>query len=197
MDVRRRARIECGELIPGELGEQRVNAIPTPVLQTIEERVGTPEPGEIQLRIVAAERCVAQLGGELTKHRGAQQERSSVLVERGDHLGAQIVGDEAVVTAELTDGFARIIHAAKPQGGEEQRSRPALGPLMQQLDVRRRRSMPSRSTMSSYASAVVKASSLARNSVSLPLARSCASLSVGSVREIMTRRTFAGKSSIA
>ena len=57
--------------------------------------------------------------------------------------------------------------------------------------------MPSRSTSSSCASATVNMSSDARSSTSSPPARSCGSLSAGSVREITISRTFAGSTATA
>ena len=65
----------------------------------------------------------------------AKQERADVRVERADDLGQEIVGDEALISAELTDGGERIGHATKPERREHERGGPALRACVQQLDL--------------------------------------------------------------
>ena len=65
----------------------------------------------------------------------AKHERADVRVERADDLGQEIVGDEALISAELTDGGEGIGHATKPERREHERGGPALRACVQQLDL--------------------------------------------------------------
>ena len=65
-----------------------------------DEEVGTLELGERIGGVAPVEHCVAQLRRELAEHRDAVQKGAVVVVERREDLGAQVVGDEALVTAE-------------------------------------------------------------------------------------------------
>ena len=135
MGLRHGARLVRGELQFGELREQRVHAIPTAVLEPHHELVGALELGQQRRRIRAVEHAVAELRGEPAEDGRAKHERADVRVERADDLGQEIVGDEALISAELTDGGERIGHATKPERREHERGGPSLRACVQQLDL--------------------------------------------------------------
>ena len=95
------------------------------------------ELGEPGRRVGAVEHAVAELRGELAQDRGAVEERAVVLVERREHLAAQVVGHEAVVASERPHGPRRIVDRPQPQPGEDERGGPALGPLDEHVDLLR------------------------------------------------------------
>ena len=135
MNLARGLRIERIELEPGKLGEYRVDAKPAAVLESRQEQIRLLELGQDAARIRPIEHAVAELGGESAQHRGAQEERPSVLIERGDHLAAEVVGDESVIAVELARRGVRIVDPAQPVAGEKQRRRPTLSALAEKLDI--------------------------------------------------------------
>ena len=57
------------------------------------------------------------------------QERATLVVERRENLLAQVLDHEALVSPETGHGPARVVDVPKPEPGEHERSRPALGVL--------------------------------------------------------------------
>ena len=137
MDVCGRARLDRTQLVLGELREERMDPVRASALETRDERVCRLQSREHRLGVRAVEHRVAQLRGELPEHAHPQEERATLLIERGDHLRREVVGDEVVVASEGANRLVRVPRAAQPEGGEEERGRPALRALVQQLDLRR------------------------------------------------------------
>ena len=135
VNLARGVRIERGELEPGELSEYRVHAEPAAVLESRHEQIRLLELGQDGAGIGPIEHAVTELSGETAQHRGAQEECSGVVIERGDHLAAEVVGDEAVIAAELAGRCVRIVDPTQPITGEKQRRRPTLGAFAEKLDV--------------------------------------------------------------
>ena len=65
------------------------------------------------------------------------QKRELVPVERGENLAAEVVGHEALISAERPHGPRRIVDGPQPQPREDERRRPALGALDEHLDLLR------------------------------------------------------------
>ena len=135
MDGHHSAGIIQAQLGGGELRKQRMHAEPLAALETEQEHVGLLELGEPRRRIRAPEHVIAELHGEAAQDRHAEQERAAVGIKRGEHLLAEVLGDVAMIAAELEHGPTLIIHGAKPEGGEVQRSGPALGSPAQGRDL--------------------------------------------------------------
>jgi hypothetical protein len=70
-------------------------------------------------------------GGEIAANpvddRRSQQERAQPRRLAVEHLGDQVVGDDAVVARELLDEPLGVVTALQGQGGEPQSGGPALG----------------------------------------------------------------------
>ena len=137
MDLCRRARLLRLESGNGELGEQRVDTEPASSLQPADEQVGALEPGQHGRRIGALQHGVAELGGESAQNRRPLQERASLVVERRQHLLAQVLGHEALVPSESGYGPARVVDVPKPEPCEDERGGPALSVLDKQFDLLR------------------------------------------------------------
>ena len=114
-----------------------MDPVPASTFKTPDERVAGFQPSKTFLRVGATEHRIAKLGSEFTKDAHPEQKRASFGVERSDDLGREVVGDEVVIAPKRANRIVRIVHAAKPESGEEERSRPALGSLVQQLDLGR------------------------------------------------------------
>jgi hypothetical protein len=93
------------------------------------------ELGKPSCRIGTVEHAVAELRGELAQDRSAVQKRAIVLLERREHLAAQVVGHETIVSPERPHGPRRILDGPQPQPGEDERSGPALGALDERVDL--------------------------------------------------------------
>ena len=135
MDLGCRLAIGVVELELGELGDQRMDAVPLAVLEAGDEQERVLELGQERSGVRALEQLVAQRGREPAEHRGLEQERAQLVAKRPERDLAEVVGDEPVVGAELADCLTRVLVAAKPHPGEQQRRRPALGPVHQRLDI--------------------------------------------------------------
>jgi hypothetical protein len=72
------------------------------------------ELGQPRCRIGTVEDAVAELRGELAEDRSAVQKRAVVLVECREHLAAQVVGHELIVSAERPHCPRRILDASQP-----------------------------------------------------------------------------------
>ena len=86
-------------------------------------------------RVGASEDVVAELGGEVTENRRAQQEPARRLIERAENLVVQVVGDESMISAELAHRVVLILDAAQPEQREVEGSRPSLRSLEEHLDL--------------------------------------------------------------
>ena len=58
-----------------------------------------------------------------------------LVVERREHLGAQVVGDEALVSVELGHRRGQIVDGPQPDSGKHERCRPAFRPLDEHVDL--------------------------------------------------------------
>ncbi len=65
------------------------------------------------------------------------QERASLVVERCEHLLAQVLDHKVLFPSERGHGPARVVDVPKPEPGEDERSRPALGVLDKQIELLR------------------------------------------------------------
>ena len=135
MNPRRRARLHACELSPRIFGEQRVDPEPASSVQSRNEQVRLFEPGKAGRRIGTVQHAVAELRGELTENCNALQERALVLIERCEHLAAQVFGHKAIVATERSHRLPRVLDGPQPQPREDKRSRPALGPLDKHVDL--------------------------------------------------------------
>ena len=117
------------------LGEERVDAKAVAALESRQEKVGALELGKPIGRVAPVENCVAQLRRELAEHGDAVQKGAVVFVERREDLGAQVVGDEALVTAERGHRSGWVVDGLQPDAGEDQRCGPAFRALDQQVDL--------------------------------------------------------------
>jgi hypothetical protein len=136
--------VAAAELAAQHVAEEVVVPVPlAAVVERHEEEVGLLDRLEHPGRVRAPEHGVAERRAELVEHGGAGEELD--LAGRGlaELLGAQVVGDEAVVAAEggHTRGRARAV--LQGQRGQVEADGPALGALVQvrrlalgQLDAR-------------------------------------------------------------
>ena len=76
VDRRDLVRLRGGELEGGELGEERVHAVPAAVLEPGDEQVRALELGQDLRGVRPAEDVVGELHGEPAQDRGAQEERA-------------------------------------------------------------------------------------------------------------------------
>src|SRR4029079_5201820 len=104
MDLPRGAGVVRFELELGELGEQRMDTEPSRVLQASDEEVRMLQRRERGRGVGASEDVVAELDGEVTENRRAQQEPARCLIERAEDLVVQVLGDESMISAELAHG---------------------------------------------------------------------------------------------
>ena len=112
MDLQRGAGVACFELALRELGEERMDTKPASVLQTGDQEVRVLERRESRARVGLFEHAVAELGSELAEDRRTQQEQPRRLVEGAENLVVQVIGDEAMIAAELTHRVMRVLDAA-------------------------------------------------------------------------------------
>ena len=107
MDLQGGAGVVRFELALRELGEERMDTKPAPVLQTGDQEVRVLERRESRARVGLSEHAVAEVCSELAKNQEqTQQEQPRRLVEGAENLVVQIVGDEAMIAAEV-DGPSR------------------------------------------------------------------------------------------
>ncbi len=137
MDLAVRSGFDCRQLEHGELGEQRVDAVPAPVLEPCDEQVRALQFGQHCRRIGAVEHRVAQLCREAAQNGRSQKKPPRVEVERLEHLVGEVIGDEALVPPELENRASGVADAAKPGRDEHQRGRPSLGVRAERLDLLR------------------------------------------------------------
>ena len=137
MDLCRRTGIEGGEFSNCELGEERVDTEPFAPLQPMDEHVRAFEVGQDGCRIGALEHVVAELGGKAAENRRLVKKRANVVVERGENLVAQVLGDEVEVSSKLAHGPTWVVDVTKPEPGKDDRSGPAFGALDESLDLLR------------------------------------------------------------
>ena len=83
----------------------------------------------------AVEHRVAQLRRELAEHGDAFQEGAAIVVERREDLGAQVVGDEALVAAERGHRTGGVVDGPQPEAREHERCGPAFRALDQHVDL--------------------------------------------------------------
>ena len=112
MDLQRSAGVACFELGLRKLGEEGMDTEPAPVLQPRDQEVRMLERCESRARIGLFEHAVAEVGSELAEDRRTQQESPRRLVEGAENLVVQVVGDEAMIAAELTHRVVRVLDAA-------------------------------------------------------------------------------------
>ena len=128
-------RVIQGELRAGELGEQRMDAIPAASFQSLHHQVLLFELGERIRRVVASEYRVTELRREPAEDAGREEEGAPSPVERIEDLGGEIVGHETVIAVELMNGLDRIVEALEPQARKHHGRGPALGPLEEDIDL--------------------------------------------------------------
>ena len=114
-----------------------MDAEPASAFEPRDKEVGALELGQHCGGAGAVERGVAELGGELAQDRGTVQKRPLVLVERRENLAAQVLGHEVVIASERLHGCGRVVDRPQPETGQDERRRPALGPLVEQFDLAR------------------------------------------------------------
>ena len=129
MDLPRGPGVVRFELELCKLGEQRMDAEPSRVLQASDEEVRVLQRLERGRRVGASEDAVAERDCEVAEDRRTQQEPARRLIERPEDLVVQVVGDESMISAELAHRFVRILDAAKPEQREVEGSRPTLRSL--------------------------------------------------------------------
>lgn len=127
--------IDRSELCPREVGEERVDPIPAGALESLEECVRALERVQQRPRIVSLEHVVAELRRQLPEHASPLQHRPTIRVERGEHLAAQVLGHELVLTAERAYGRSGVLDRLQPEAGENERRDPAFGALHEHLDL--------------------------------------------------------------
>ena len=130
--------VRC-ELELCKLGEERMDTEPSPVLQPSDEEVRVLQRLERRGCVGASEDAVEELGGEVAEDRRTQQEPARLVVERAEDLVVQVVGDESVISAEVAHGLMPVHDVAQPERREVERSRPPLRPLVECLDLVRRK----------------------------------------------------------
>ena len=112
-----------------------MDAEPASSFEPRDKEVGALELGEHGGGAGAVEHGVAELGGELAQDRGAVEKRPLVLVECREDLAAQVLGHEALIASERPHGRSRVVDRPQPEAGQDERRRPALGLLVEQLDL--------------------------------------------------------------
>ena len=135
MDLVNGARVLRGEPEAGELREERMDAVPTAVLEPDHEQVRAFELGQEVRRIGAAQHAVGELRGAAAEDRDAEEEGALRRWERIDDLMAQVVGEEAMIPAEPLHRRARILDGAQPESGQQDRGGPTLRPRVEELQL--------------------------------------------------------------
>ena len=101
-------------------------------------RLPRSRSSSIAAAVGAAGDGVAQRPGEPVEDGGAEQEVADLARLPGQHLVGQVVDDEPVAAGERLDeagDLGRARDAAQREGGELQAGDPALGALLERLDV--------------------------------------------------------------
>src|SRR6187397_1930151 len=109
MEDREELGLPLLELRLQHLAEEGVLAIPlTVVVEGNEERVAALERLQASARVLSLEQMVAERRADPLEDRRPTQEGNLGGLEPGQVLGSQVVGDEAIVTAERRSGIARF-----------------------------------------------------------------------------------------
>ncbi len=120
---------------PQQLREQAVVAVPLASrVDGQDEPVGAFELGQnVAARTLVGQR-VRELAADPVDDRRAQEEGAQLRRLAVEHLGEQIVADDAIVAGELGDEALGVVAALQAQRGQPQPGAPALGPRAQRRD---------------------------------------------------------------
>ena len=124
------------ELAVEELAEQVVVAVAVAgAVERDDQQVVALQRLEHVLRPGPGEHGVAQRTGHPVEDRRAGQERHRLDRQAGEHLGADVVGEQPVVAAERHAGGQPLTPGVEGQRGQVQPDRPPLGALDERGDL--------------------------------------------------------------
>ena len=138
MDPRRRVRLERERAAPSRI-RRTASGSETSRLAPVARRRGSCCSSSASRAAESLRSSTPSQSSAVNSPRTAAplEERALVLVERREDLAAQVVGHEAVVSAERAHGPRRIVDGPQPQPGEDERGGPALGALDEHVDLLR------------------------------------------------------------
>src|ERR1700760_721517 len=98
-----------------------------PPIQRYEHLAGPRELSKLARRRSLLEHCVAQRARQLVDNRGTSEEPRALSRKGSEHLVAEVLGHEVIVTGEAPQAAAHVILVAKRQRGEIEPRRPSFG----------------------------------------------------------------------
>ena len=114
-----RVGLQPFELVPQQLGEQVVVAVPlTPTVERDEEEVRALYFEQPLGCVARLEHVVAERPRHALQDGRAEQEVAHVRVKPVQHLAAQVVDDVAVIACERLDEGARVVAARERERSE-------------------------------------------------------------------------------
>src|SRR5918996_1548156 len=130
------ARLSQLQLVPEELGEQAVIAVPLAFrVERDEEEVRALDVLEDRCRALAVDDRVAKRTAEALEDRRAQEEVPDLLGLAVEHLRAEVVDDVTLVARKRLDEGPRVGSPAQRESSEIQACGPTLRPLVQPRHV--------------------------------------------------------------
>ena len=119
-----------------EFGEQVVVTEPLALaIQRNDEQLLPLQTGQDLGTVRASGQGVTQLGAELVKHRGLLQEATQRRRQTGQHILGQVIRDVALAARQPADEGLVVGVARQGQGRQMQGGDPALGTLIQQVQL--------------------------------------------------------------
>ena len=129
------SRLSALELVPQQLAEQVVVAVPLmPWVEGNQEVIHALEPVKHRPAVSRARDGVAQSRTEPVEHARVKQEIQLRLALLTEHLGCEIVDHPSIATSEGRDEAARILAPAHRQNGQIEAGCPTLRAVVQAFD---------------------------------------------------------------
>ena len=133
--LERRAELRA-QLCPQQLREERVVAVPVPVVvERRQQRAAMLEAGEHSLTVGAAGQRIGELTAHRVDDRRAQEEVAQVGRLAGQHLAEQVVAHRGIGAREVLDESLWLGMGADRHGRQAQPRRPAFGAPPQRRDL--------------------------------------------------------------